>query len=68
AENRPNGEKVLPALEIPELAVGVRRAPGEKCVRCWKYSEGVGKNTEHPALCPRCAEVVRNWEPGVGEG
>lgn len=68
AENRPNGEKVLPALEIPELAVGVRRAPGEKCVRCWKYSEGVGKNAEHPALCPRCAEVVGNWEPEVGEG
>ncbi|MEW6426206.1 MAG: isoleucine--tRNA ligase [Bacillota bacterium] len=60
AENKPNGEKVLPALEIPELLVGVRRAPGEKCVRCWKYSQDIGRDAGHPALCPRCAEVVRN--------
>ncbi|MGB9846807.1 MAG: class I tRNA ligase family protein, partial [Desulfotomaculales bacterium] len=50
--------KVISGGEIAELTVAVRRAPGEKCARCWKYSEGVGTNEEHPALCPRCAETV----------
>jgi isoleucyl-tRNA synthetase len=43
---------------IPELAVGVERAKGSKCVRCWKYDEAVGRETSHPGLCPRCAGVV----------
>lgn len=42
-----------------ELGVEVSRAPGSKCVRCWNYSETVGANPVHPALCARCADVVR---------
>jgi len=45
---------------VPGFAVVVRRAPGEKCQRCWNYHEGVGGDRDHPALCPRCAEVVRS--------
>ena len=41
-----------------ELAVSVSEAEGEKCERCWKHSGGVGSNSEHPTLCPRCAAVV----------
>ena len=36
----------------------VVKAQGEKCERCWCYSETVGKNSEHPTLCHRCAKVV----------
>lgn len=36
----------------------VVKASGEKCERCWGYSETVGKNSEHPTLCERCANVV----------
>ena len=43
---------------VPELAVGVERAKGSKCVRCWKYDEAVGRETSHPGLCPRCVGVV----------
>ncbi|MCL6610816.1 MAG: isoleucine--tRNA ligase [Peptococcaceae bacterium] len=46
--------------EIPGFAVMVRRAPGAKCERCWNYHEAVGRDGEHPALCPRCVEVVRS--------
>jgi len=35
-------------------------ADGEKCERCWCYSTEVGKDSDHPTLCPRCAAVVRN--------
>jgi len=47
------------AEDIPGFGAVVRRAPGTKCDRCWNYHEGVGRDKEHPALCPRCAEVVR---------
>jgi isoleucyl-tRNA synthetase len=44
--------------EIPGLVIDVERARGRKCERCWKYSERVGEQPDHPALCERCAPVV----------
>ncbi|MEW6182658.1 MAG: isoleucine--tRNA ligase [Bacillota bacterium] len=41
-----------------DFSVLVRRAPGEKCARCWGYSETVGQHAIQPELCSRCAEVV----------
>ena len=41
-----------------ELHVVAEPAPGEKCVRCWKYSTRLGTSPAHPQLCPRCTEVV----------
>ena len=38
--------------------VEVSRAEGEKCERCWTYSDTVGKCAEHPTLCDRCAATV----------
>ena len=40
------------------VTVGVLRASGHKCSRCWNYSEHVGADAEHPELCERCAPVV----------
>jgi len=37
----------------------VSKATGEKCERCWMYSNDVGSDNEHPTLCPRCAAVVK---------
>ncbi len=37
----------------------VVKADGEKCERCWCYSETVGSDSEHPTLCKRCAEAVK---------
>ncbi|MCE5262989.1 MAG: isoleucine--tRNA ligase [Deltaproteobacteria bacterium] len=42
------------SVEMPGLLVGVTRAGGEKCNRCWNYSETVGANAEHPTICARC--------------
>ena len=36
----------------------VRRAPGAKCPRCWRYTQDGGRSAEHPALCARCVEVL----------
>ncbi len=41
-----------------ELSVEVAHADGEKCERCWIYSDTVGQNPLHPTLCARCAKVL----------
>jgi len=41
------------------VAVGVTRAAGHKCDRCWYFSETVGQDHDHSALCMRCADVIR---------
>ena len=40
------------------VSVAVSRAPGEKCVRCWRVLTEVGSIAEHPALCLRCVDAV----------
>ncbi|MFO3719056.1 isoleucine--tRNA ligase [Staphylococcus felis] len=34
-------------------------ADGEKCARCWNYSDSLGSVGEMTELCPRCQEVVK---------
>jgi isoleucyl-tRNA synthetase len=36
------------------VAVGVVKAEGEKCDRCWNYSTHVGEFPEDPTICERC--------------
>ena len=45
--------------EATDLYIKVLHAEGEKCERCWKYSKEIGKDPEHPTLCPRCASVLK---------
>ena len=40
------------------VGVTVRKAGGEKCERCWSYSDTVGSNAEHTTLCARCAKII----------
>jgi isoleucyl-tRNA synthetase len=44
--------------EIPGLVIDVERARGQKCARCWIWSERVGDNRDHPMLCERCVPVI----------
>jgi isoleucyl-tRNA synthetase len=65
-------EKDLPTLfivsqvalrNVSELAghgpVGVTKATGAKCERCWNYRAAVGTFPDHPTLCDRCVEAIR---------
>ena len=54
----PTGAVVHESQEIPGLVVVVDRAPGRKCERCWVWSERVGEDLRHPALCERCVPVI----------
>ncbi|MBN2687200.1 MAG: isoleucine--tRNA ligase [Deltaproteobacteria bacterium] len=40
--------------EIDGLKIGVTKALGEKCERCWHYSTTVGSSADHPTICDRC--------------
>lgn len=46
--------------EMSGLGVEIAKAEGNKCERCWVYSDTVGKCSEHPTLCERCASVVKD--------
>lgn len=45
--------------DIDGLGIEVVGADGQKCERCWSFSDTVGKDAEHPTLCARCAAIVK---------
>jgi isoleucyl-tRNA synthetase len=48
------------------LRVEVRRADGQKCERCWNYSEQVGQFTRYPTACERCVAALAEIEAEGG--
>ncbi len=49
----------LPEDEEAIVSVKVEQAKGEKCERCWMYSETVGSDHHHPHICKRCSENLQ---------
>ena len=47
------------SFQSDALGVGVVKADGEKCDRCWNYSVHVGESAEHPTLCERCVPALK---------
>jgi isoleucyl-tRNA synthetase len=37
----------------------VKKADGQKCERCWHWETDVGSTPEHPTICARCVEAVK---------
>lgn len=52
----------LEKSEIEGISIGVTKALGKKCERCWKYSEEVGKDERYPDVDSRCAKVLAELE------
>ncbi len=51
------------SADIPGLTLRVVPASAlgwAKCERCWTWSSRVGEDPDHPALCERCAPVIRS--------
>ena len=49
-----------PAFQLPETeGIGVifHKAPGDKCLRCWKILPDVGTH-KHPGTCKRCSDAL----------
>lgn len=48
--------------------VGVKKASGRKCGRCWFYDKQVGKHgLPHADACQRCNDAILTWERHTGE-
>lgn len=55
-------DQAVAGESIPELRIGVVKAAGEKCERCWNYSRSVGSSGVYPKICRRCADVIVTME------
>ncbi|HOW81151.1 MAG TPA: isoleucine--tRNA ligase [Spirochaetota bacterium] len=54
----------VPGMKKYDISsITVAKTSGEKCVRCWNYTERRGTDPSHPELCPRCTAIV-NAIPG----
>lgn len=44
--------------------IGVKKADGEKCARCWFYAEELGAELglQHGDVCQRCNHAITSWE------
>ncbi len=47
---------VLP--DVAGIGARIRRAPGERCERCWRVLPEVGRMLGHADLCARCAAAI----------
>ena len=55
-----SGVEIVEDNSIAEdVEVTVEPAKGEKCERCWTYSETVGEDKENPTICKKCSEALK---------
>jgi isoleucyl-tRNA synthetase len=54
----PAPEDAFRIADVPGVAVLITPAEGRKCERCWQVLAEVGRRTDHPDLCERCAGAV----------
>ena len=45
--------------ESETLTVGIIKADGHKCDRCWNYSDTVGTLKDDPTICDRCESALK---------
>ena len=57
-EREGGGRVVWESEEIQGLGVVVEKAKGQKCQRCWQWSEEIGQDETYKDVCPRCASVL----------
>ncbi len=53
------------ATGLPGLSVKIEKAAGQKCDRCWNYSEHVGEDRRYPTVCERCSAALKEIENAV---
>jgi isoleucyl-tRNA synthetase len=49
---------------LPDLRIEIRKAPGEKCERCWNFRRDRGAHPSYPTLCGRCVSALQEMEAG----
>ena len=54
--------KTNPNAPTEALGKRVVHADGQKCERCWHWEMDIGKNAEHPTICGRCFDAVKQFK------
>ena len=54
----PSGAEIMEFETPSPHTVGVIRAEGKKCGRCWKWLPSVGQDPKHPEICQHCTESL----------
>ncbi len=57
-------ETAFASEEVKGLRIGVAKALGAKCERCWIYHEDLGADPDFPGACGRCTTVLRTGGAG----
>lgn len=61
-------EKYVAVGSLSGCKIGVAKAQGKKCERCWFYDTQVGQlDSPHNDLCQRCDDAVSKWEQRSGQ-
>ncbi len=47
--------------DFAKTQINVQKAEGQKCSRCWNFRTDTGSDQNHPQLCSRCTEIVKEW-------
>ncbi len=58
ASNDTTEKDTFNSENISGLSILIKKATGNKCERCWNFSDVVGKDKRHDTLCSRCIAVV----------
>ena len=53
-------EGAFQGTENQWVSVQVAPAPWTKCERCWVHAPSVGSRADHPAICDRCHDALRD--------
>ncbi len=54
--------------DVKGVACEVRRAPGVKCARSWRYFDPATADPAYPDVTPRDAAALREWDALAGAG
>ena len=53
--------EIKPDIHLTDQAT-VTKADGQKCERCWHWETDIRQNAEHPTICGRCVEAVKQFK------
>jgi isoleucyl-tRNA synthetase len=53
------GEGVFKSARYSDIAIAALKAEGDKCPRCWNYTNELLTSQEYGTLCKRCARAIK---------
>jgi isoleucyl-tRNA synthetase len=56
--NADSKQLLIPTSTELGITIGIAKAAGQKCERCWHYETDIGDHAAHPTLCGRCVAVL----------